>query len=390
MRNGSYLFTSESVSEGHPDKVCDRISDAIVDTFLTHDPSARVAVETMATTNRVVLAGEVRGPAEVTRDLLEQVARAAVKEIGYEQDGFHWGKMAVDNYIHAQSSDIAQGVDALGNKDEGAGDQGIMFGFACRETDDLMPAPIHFSHSILRSLAEARHSGSEPGLGPDSKSQVTLEYVGGKPVRATSVVVSTQHAGDLDQDSVREIVRPHVVNVLPEGWMCPEEDFYVNPTGRFVIGGPDGDCGLTGRKIIVDTYGGAAPHGGGAFSGKDPTKVDRSAAYAARYLAKNVVAAGLADRCTIQVSYAIGVSKPLSVYVDTQGTNEVDEAKLAKTLQELMDLSPRGIREHLQLSRPIYARSAAYGHFGRAPDPDGGFSWERTDLVADLKNAFGA
>jgi S-adenosylmethionine synthetase len=390
VRNGSYLFTSESVSEGHPDKVCDRISDAIVDTFLTHDPNARVAVETMATTNRVVLAGEVRGPAEVTRDLLEQVARAAVKEIGYEQDGFHWGKMAVENYIHAQSSDIAQGVDAAGNKDEGAGDQGIMFGFACRETDNLMPAPIHFSHSILRSLAEARHSGSEPGLGPDSKSQVTLEYVDGKPVRATSVVVSTQHAGDLDQDSVREIVRPHVVNVLPEGWMCPEEDFYVNPTGRFVIGGPDGDCGLTGRKIIVDTYGGAAPHGGGAFSGKDPTKVDRSAAYAARYLAKNVVAAGLADRCTIQVSYAIGVSKPLSVYVDTQGTNEVDEAKLAKTLQELMDLSPRGIREHLQLSRPIYARTAAYGHFGRAPDPDGGFSWERTDLVGDLKNAFGA
>ena len=390
MRNGSYLFTSESVSEGHPDKVCDRISDAIVDTFLTHDPHARVAVETLATTNRVVLAGEVRGPAEVTRDLLEQVARAAVKEIGYEQDGFHWGKMTVENYIHAQSADIAQGVDAAGNKDEGAGDQGIMFGFACRETENLMPAPIHFSHSILRSLAEARHSGSEPGLGPDSKSQVTLEYIDGKPVRAASVVVSTQHAGDLDQDTVREIVRPHVVNVLPEGWMCPEEEFYVNPTGRFVIGGPDGDCGLTGRKIIVDTYGGAAPHGGGAFSGKDPTKVDRSAAYAARYLAKNVVAAGLAERCTIQVSYAIGVSKPLSVYVDTQGTNEVDEVKLAKTLQELMDLSPRGIREHLQLSRPIYARTAAYGHFGRAPDPDGGFSWERTDLVDDLKVAFGA
>ena len=390
MRNGSYLFTSESVSEGHPDKVCDRVSDAIVDTFLTHDPYSRVAVETLATTNRVVLAGEVRGPQEVTRDLLEQVVRAAVKEIGYEQDGFHWGKMTVENYIHAQSSDIAQGVDAAGNKDEGAGDQGIMFGFACRETESLMPAPIHFSHSILRSLAEARHSGAEPGLGPDSKSQVTLEYVAGKPVRATSVVVSTQHAGDLEQDEVREIVRPHVVNVLPQGWMCPEEEFYVNPTGRFVIGGPDGDAGLTGRKIIVDTYGGAAPHGGGAFSGKDPTKVDRSAAYAARYLAKNVVAAGLADRCTIQVSYAIGVSKPLSVYVDTQGTNEVDEVKLAKTLQELMDLSPRGIREHLQLSRPIYARTAAYGHFGRAPDPDGGFSWERTDLVESLRSAFGA
>ena len=390
MRNGSYLFTSESVSEGHPDKVCDRISDAIVDTFLTHDPHSRVAVETLATTNRVVLAGEVRGPQDVTRDLIEQVVRAAVKEIGYEQDGFHWGKMTVENYIHAQSSDIARGVDAAGNKDEGAGDQGIMFGFACRETENLMPAPIHFSHSILRSLAEARHSGSEPGLGPDSKSQVTLEYVAGMPVRATSVVVSTQHAGELDQDEVREIVRPHVVNVLPEGWMCPEDEFYVNPTGRFVIGGPDGDTGLTGRKIIVDTYGGAAPHGGGAFSGKDPTKVDRSAAYAARYLAKNVVAAGLAARCTIQVSYAIGVSKPLSVYVNTEGTNEVDEAKLAKTLQELMDLSPRGIREHLQLSRPIYARTAAYGHFGRAPDPDGGFSWERTDLVPGLRSAFGA
>jgi len=390
VRNGNYLFTSESVSEGHPDKVCDRISDAIVDTFLSHDPHSRVAVETLATTNRIVLAGEVRGPKEVTHDLLDQVARAAVKEIGYEQDGFHWGKMSVENYIHAQSMDIARGVDAAGNKDEGAGDQGIMFGFACRETENLMPAPIHFAHSILRSLAEARHSGSEPGLGPDSKSQVTLQYVDGKPVRATSVVVSTQHAGELDQDEVREIVRPHVVNVLPDGWMCPEEEFYVNPTGRFVIGGPDGDTGLTGRKIIVDTYGGAAPHGGGAFSGKDPTKVDRSAAYAARYLAKNVVAAGLADRCTIQVSYAIGISKPLSVYVDTQGTNEVDEVKLAKTLQELMNLSPRGIREHLQLSRPIYARTAAYGHFGRAPEPDGGFSWERTDLVDGLRSAFGA
>ncbi|WP_193366679.1 methionine adenosyltransferase [Pelagibius marinus] len=390
MRNGNYLFTSESVSEGHPDKVCDRISDAIVDTYLTHDPYSRVAVETLATTNRVVLAGEVRGPDDVTKELLEQVVRAAVKEIGYEQDGFHWSRMMVENYVHAQSVDIAQGVDAAGNKDEGAGDQGIMFGYACRETENLMPAPIHFSHSILRSLAEARHSGSEPGLGPDSKSQVTLEYVDGKPVRATSVVVSTQHTGDLDQDEVREIVRPHVVNVLPEGWMCPEEEFYVNPTGRFVIGGPDGDCGLTGRKIIVDTYGGAAPHGGGAFSGKDPTKVDRSAAYAARYLAKNVVAAELADHCTIQLSYAIGVSKPLSVYVDTQGSGKVDEGKLAKALQDLMDLSPRGIREHLQLSRPIYARTAAYGHFGRAVDPDGGFSWERTDLVDGLRSAFGA
>lgn len=389
MRNGSYLFTSESVSEGHPDKVCDRVSDAIVDTFLTHDPFSRVAVETLSTTNRIVLAGEVRGPAAVTSDLIEQVARHAVKEIGYEQEGFHWDRMTVENFIHEQSADIAQGVDAAGNKDEGAGDQGIMFGYACRETEELMPAPIYLSHNILRSLAEARHSGAEPGLLPDSKSQVTLEYVEGKPVRATSIVVSTQHSGDLDQDQVREIVRPHVVNVLPDGWMCAEEDFYVNPTGRFVIGGPDGDAGLTGRKIIVDTYGGAAPHGGGAFSGKDPTKVDRSAAYAARYLAKNVVAADLADRCVIQLSYAIGVSKPLSVYVDGQGTARVDEAKLSKTLQDLMDLSPRGIREHLSLSRPIYARTAAYGHFGRAPDADGGFSWERTDLVDPLRSAFG-
>jgi len=325
----------------------------------------------------------------VTSDLIEQVARHAVKEIGYEQEGFHWDHMTVENFIHEQSADIAQGVDAAGNKDEGAGDQGIMFGYACRETEELMPAPIYLSHNILRSLAEARHSGAEPGLLPDSKSQVTLEYVEGKPVRATSIVVSTQHSGDLDQDQVREIVRPHVVNVLPDGWMCAEEDFYVNPTGRFVIGGPDGDAGLTGRKIIVDTYGGAAPHGGGAFSGKDPTKVDRSAAYAARYLAKNIVAADLADRCVIQLSYAIGVSKPLSVYVDGQGTARVDEAKLSKVLQDLMDLSPRGIREHLSLSRPIYARTAAYGHFGRAPDADGGFSWERTDLVDPLRSAFG-
>ena len=390
MRNGSFLFTSESVSEGHPDKVCDRISDAVVDTFLSHDPHARVAVETMATTNRIVLAGEVRGPDSVTRPLIEEVARHAVKEIGYEQAGFHWQKAEVENYIHAQSADIALGVDAAGNKDEGAGDQGIMFGFACSETEHLMPAPIHFSHAILHSLAEARHSGAEPGLGPDAKSQVTLEYKAGKPVRATSVVVSTQHAESLATDEVREIVRPHVVNVLPEGWMCGEEDFYVNPTGRFVIGGPDGDAGLTGRKIIVDTYGGAAPHGGGAFSGKDPTKVDRSAAYAARYLAKNVVAAGLAERCLIQLSYAIGVSKPLSVYVDTNGTGKVAEDKLSQVLCQLVNLSPRGIREHLGLSRPIYARTAAYGHFGRPPEPDGGFSWERVDLVDELKSAFNA
>ena len=388
MRTGKYLFTSESVSEGHPDKICDRISDAIVDTFLGHDPHSRVAVETLSTTNRVVLAGEVRGPAEVDSEMIEQVARHAIKEIGYEQDRFHWERLTLDNHIHAQSPDIAQGVDAKGNKDEGAGDQGIMFGYACLETEVYMPAPIHFAHNILKSLAEARHSGAEPGLGPDAKSQVTLEYDGDEPQRATSIVVSTQHGADLDQDEVREIVRPPVVNVLPEGWMCAESEFYVNPTGRFVVGGPDGDAGLTGRKIIVDTYGGAAPHGGGAFSGKDPTKVDRSAAYAARYLAKNVVAAGLAQRCTIQLSYAIGVSRPLSVYVDTHRTGEVDEDRLSAALQEMMDLSPRGIREHLGLSKPIYARTAAYGHFGRPAEPDGGFSWERLDLVEDLKSAF--
>ena len=390
MSNENFLFTSESVSEGHPDKISDRISDAIVDKFLGADPLSRVAVETLCTTNQVVLAGEVRGPDTITADVMENIARAAIKDIGYEQDGFHWEKAAVDVHVHSQSADIAQGVDAAGNKDEGAGDQGLMFGYACTETDVLMPAPIHYSHAILKSLAEARHSGAQTGLGPDSKSQVTLEYAGGKPVRATSVVVSTQHTEDLSQDEVREIVRPHVVDVLPEGWMCEEPDFYANPTGRFVVGGPDGDAGLTGRKIIVDTYGGAAPHGGGAFSGKDPTKVDRSAAYAARYVAKNVVAAGLAQSCTLQVAYAIGVSKPLSVYIDTNGTGQVDEEQLSKVLQEMVDLSPRGIREHLKLSRPIYARTAAYGHFGRPPDEDGGFSWERTDLVDDLKSAFGA
>ena len=388
MAQDSYLFTSESVSEGHPDKVCDRISDAVVDLFLTADPYARVACETLTTTNLIVLAGEVRGPDSITPKIIEESARKCVRDIGYEQDGFHWQRARVEVHLHKQSADIAQGVDASGNKDEGAGDQGIMFGYACRETDVLMPAPIHYSHAILKSLAEARHSGAEPGLGPDAKSQVTLEYVDGKPVRATSVVVSTQHGADLDQDDVREIVRPHVVNVLPKGWMCDEDNFYVNPTGRFVIGGPDGDAGLTGRKIIVDTYGGAAPHGGGAFSGKDPTKVDRSAAYAARYVAKNVVAAGLADKCLIQLAYAIGVSKPLSVYVNTSGTAKVDEVKLSKVIQQVMDLSPRGIRERLQLNRPIYARTAAYGHFGRAPEADGGFSWERTDLASDLKSAF--
>jgi S-adenosylmethionine synthetase len=345
-------------------------------------------VETLTTTNRVVMAGEVRGPQSVDAAQMETIARAAVRDIGYEQDGFHWEKMSVDCYVHSQSPDIAMGVDAAGNKDEGAGDQGLMFGYACRETDALMPAPIYYAHAILKSLAEARHSGAEPGLGPDSKSQVTLRYENGQPVGAASVVVSTQHGEDLEQDDVREIVRPHVLNVLPDGWMCDENEFYVNPTGRFVVGGPDGDAGLTGRKIIVDTYGGAAPHGGGAFSGKDPTKVDRSAAYATRYLAKNVVASGLADRCTIQVAYAIGVSHPLSVYVDTYGTGKVDEEKIADALREVMDLSPRGIREHLGLSKPIYARTAAYGHFGRDPDADGGFSWEKTDLADALRSAF--
>jgi len=386
MERSNYIFTSESVSEGHPDKVCDRISDAVVDTYLGALPEARVAVETLVTTNRIVLAGEVRGPEGITHEHLEDVARQAVRDIGYEQDGFHWKNADVSVYVHSQSADIAVGVDAAGNKDEGAGDQGIMFGYACTETEELMPAPIHYSHRILQSLAEARHSGAQPGLGPDSKSQVSLAYENGKPVRATSVVVSTQHAESLSTEDVREIVRPHVENVLPEGWMCSEEDFYVNPTGKFVIGGPDGDAGLTGRKIIVDTYGGAAPHGGGAFSGKDPTKVDRSAAYASRYLAKNVVAAGLATRCTIQLAYAIGVSKPLAIYADCHGTEQVDVIRLEKILPEVMDLSPRGIREHLKLSQPIYARTAAYGHFGRAPEADGGFSWEKRDLVDALKS----
>ena len=388
MWKKDFVFTSESVSEGHPDKVCDRISDAIVDAFLTEDPTARVAVETLCTTNFVVIAGEVRGPESLTKARLEDVARACIREIGYEQAGFHWKNAVIDMRVHQQSQDIAQGVDAAGNKDEGAGDQGIMFGYACRETDVLMPAPIYYAHNILRSLAEARHSGAEPGLEPDAKSQVTLRYVDGKPVGASAIVVSTQHAAELSADDVREIVRPHVVNTLPKGWMCDEQHFYVNPTGRFVIGGPDGDTGLTGRKIIVDTYGGAAPHGGGAFSGKDPTKVDRSAAYAARYLAKNVVAAGLAERCTIQLSYAIGVSHPLSVYVDLHGTGAVNEDQLGRVLQQVMDLSPRGIRQHLQLNRPIYARTAAYGHFGRAAEADGGFSWEKTDLVDEIKAAF--
>jgi len=387
VRTDHFLFTSESVSEGHPDKVCDRISDAIVDTYLAADPYARVAVETLTTTNQVVLAGEVRGPDNITHDVLEQAARRCIRETGSDRAGFHWENAKVDVLVHSQSADIAMGVDAAGNKDEGAGDQGIMFGYACRETDVLMPAPIHYSHKILQNMAAARHDGKQPELGPDSKSQVTLEYEAGKPVRATSVVVSTQHIDGMSQQDMRAIVRPYVEEVLPEGWMCPEDEFYVNPTGNFVIGGPDGDAGLTGRKIIVDTYGGAAPHGGGAFSGKDPTKVDRSAAYAARYLAKNVVAAELADRCTIQLSYAIGVSKPLSIYVDLAGTGSVSETKLEQALNEVADLSPRGIRELLGLNKPVYERTSAYGHFGREPDADGGFSWEKVDLVDNIKAA---
>ena len=387
MTHNSYLFTSESVSEGHPDKICDRISDSIVDLYLQAEPQSRVAVETLATTNLIILAGETRGPADVTPEIMEDAARRCVREIGYEQDGFHWENAEVQCHVHGQSVDIAQGVDSANDKDEGAGDQGLMFGYACSETEPLMPAPIHYSHRILHEMAKARHAGATPELGPDSKSQVTLQYENGKPVRATSVVVSTQHNEEVAPERVREIVRGFVEEVLPEGWMCPEDEFYVNPTGRFVIGGPDSDTGLTGRKIVVDTYGGAAPHGGGAFSGKDPSKVDRSAAYAARYVAKNVVAAGLAEKCTLQVAYAIGVSKPLSLYVDLHGTGKIDEQKLEGILSEVVDLSPRGIREHLALSRPIYERTAAYGHFGREPDNDGGFTWEKLDLVEPIKAA---
>ena len=381
----SYIFTSESVSEGHPDKVCDRISDSVLDLYLSKDPHARVACETLTTTNQIVLAGEVRCAEDVTPEEIEATARAAVRDIGYEQDGFHWEKSNVQNFLHGQSEHIAQGVDAGDEKDEGAGDQGIMFGYATDETPELMPAPILYSHQILKRMAELRKSGTRPEFEPDAKSQVTLKYENGVPVGVTSVVVSTQHTDGLSQADIRELVRPVVSDVLPDGWFPPEDEFYVNPTGTFVIGGPDGDAGLTGRKIIVDTYGGAAPHGGGAFSGKDPTKVDRSAAYACRWLAKNVVAAELAKRCTIQVSYAIGVSKPLSLYVDLHGTGQIDEARLEDALMQIADLSPRGIREALQLNKPIYARTAAYGHFGRTPDADGGFSWETTGLVDQLR-----
>src|SRR5215469_6429565 len=387
---GEFLFTSESVSEGHPDKVADRLSDTVLDAYLAADPYSRVACETLVTTNRVVFAGETRGPSTVTVDLIDHLARMAIRDIGYDQPGFSWEKAEIACYLHAQSADIALGVDAAGNKDEGAGDQGMMFGYACRETDALMPAPLHYAHAILHRIRELRHirDKSVAGLLPDAKSQVTLRYIDGKPVGATSVVVSTQHVEELEQAAIQRMLWPIVQSTLPDGWMCPEAEFHVNPTGKFVTGGPDGDCGLTGRKIIVDTYGGAAPHGGGAFSGKDPTKVDRSAAYACRYLAKNVVAAGLASRCTIQVSYAIGVSQPLSFYVDTHGAGQVDEAKLEKLLPEMMGgLSPRAIRQHLGLNRPVYARTTAYGHFGRMPDNEGGFGWERTDLVEELRRS---
>ena len=394
---GNYLFTSESVSEGHPDKVCDIISDTVLDLCLSKDPQARVACETMTTTNRTVLAGELRVPencmsndgkklSDDFKHEIEDAVRNAVKSIGYEQEGYHWKNMVVENHLHGQSPDIAMGVDAADNKEEGAGDQGIMFGFACRDTDVLMPAAIHYSHKILQSLAIARHNGEASILGPDSKSQITLEHIDGKPVKATSVVVSTQHIKEASQSEIRELVRKHVENVLPEGWMCPEERFFVNPTGNFVVGGPDGDSGLTGRKIIVDTYGGSSPHGGGAFSGKDPTKVDRSAAYISRYMAKNVVAANLAEKCTIQLSYAIGVSEPLSLYVNTDNTGKISDEELSKILRREDELTPSGIRSCLGLNNSIYKPSAAYGHFGRVPDEEvkGSFSWEKTDLVSKI------
>jgi S-adenosylmethionine synthetase len=388
MARSDFIFTSESVSEGHPDKVCDRISDAILDAFLTEDENARVGCETFATTNTVVVGGEVGLATEgATRALLgrvEEIVRGCVRDIGYEQEKFHWNTLKVHNFLHQQSAHIAQGVDR-----DGAGDQGIMFGYACTETPELMPAPIQYSHAILRRLASARKSGDAPSLGPDSKSQLSVRYQDGRPVGVSSIVLSTQHMHeDQTSDDIRAIVEPYIREVLPDGWIDGETKWWVNPTGTFVIGGPDGDAGLTGRKIIVDTYGGAAPHGGGAFSGKDPTKVDRSAAYAARYLAKNIVAAGLAQRCSLQLSYAIGVAEPLSLYVDTYGTGVVADHEIEQAAARVMDLTPRGIRNHLLLARPIYSRTAAYGHFGRAPEPDGGFSWERTDLVGALKSAF--
>ena len=392
MTRSTYVFTSESVSEGHPDKVCDRISDAVLDAFLAEEPEARVACETFATTNRVVIGGEVglSDQSKLTEYMgrIDEITRACIKDIGYEQDKFHHETVEITNLLHEQSAHIAQGVDAAENKDEGAGDQGIMFGYATNETDALMPAPIQYSHAILRRLAEVRKNGTEPSLGPDAKSQLSVRYENGKPVGVSSIVLSTQHLDDtMTSADVRAVVEPYILETLPDGWITADTAWHVNPTGKFVIGGPDGDAGLTGRKIIVDTYGGAAPHGGGAFSGKDPTKVDRSAAYAARYLAKNVVAAGLAERCTIQLSYAIGVARPLSIYADTFGTGQVSEEQIEKAVALCMDLTPRGIRTHLGLNKPIYQRTAAYGHFGRAPEADGGFSWERTDLIDALKKA---
>lgn len=385
----SYTFTSESVSEGHPDKICDQISDAIVDACLAENPEARCAIETMACTNQVIVAGEYRGADKIDAKRMEEIARGVVKDIGYSQEGFGWNRFKMANFVHQQSADIARGVDSGADKDEGAGDQGIMFGFACNETPDLMPATLYYSHRILQALSQGRRSGAFKGLQPDAKSQVSLEYQDGMPMKATSVVVSTQHDPDMTQEQIRELVRGVVTSILPQGWMPEESQFFVNPTGQFIIGGPDGDSGLTGRKIIVDTYGGAAPHGGGAFSGKDPTKVDRSAAYAARYLAKNVVESGIAERCTIQLSYAIGISRPTSFYVNTHAAPKVDPVRLEMVLQELVNLSPRGIRTHLQLNRPIYLPTASYGHFGRAPGANGQFSWEKTDLVEALRREFG-
>ena len=392
MRN-DFLFTSESVSEGHPDKVCDRISDTVVDLMLNKYSQARVACEAMVSTNRTIIAGEYRLPdgIEINNEEIEESIRKAVKDIGYEQDGFHWKNMHFENHLHSQSEDIALGVDQSGNKDEGAGDQGLMFGFACDETEALMPAPIYYSHKILKEMSILRHNNKDSILLPDSKSQITLEYKNGKPIRASSIVVSSQHVRDCSQEDVKSLIRNVVTSVLPEGWMCPEDEFYVNPTGIFEIGGPDGDTGLTGRKIIVDTYGGAAPHGGGAFSGKDPTKVDRSAAYLTRYLAKNIVAAKLASRCTIQIAYAIGISKPLSLYVNTEGTGVIEDKLIEKILSNLIDMSPRGIRAHLKLNVGIYVPTSAYGHFGREPNEgiDGSFMWEKTDLVSAIQKESG-
>jgi len=383
-----YIFTSESVSEGHPDKICDLISDNIVDVFLENDKESKIAAETMVTTNKVIISGEVSGSDIFRKISLDELVRKTIKKIGYEQEGFHWDTVKIQNNLHQQSKDIAMGVDKKDKKMQGAGDQGIMFGYACKETSDLMPAPIYYSHLILKAISEARHKGQLKLLEPDAKSQVSLEYKDGKPIKAKTIVISTQHHPDLKQEKIKEIIRPFVVNSLPEGWMCDEENFYVNPTGRFVIGGPVGDAGLTGRKIIVDTYGGAAPHGGGAFSGKDPSKVDRSGAYVARYLAKNIVAADLADKCTIQISYAIGIAKPVSIYVNTYGTGKIEELEISEKISQIIDLSPFGIIEKLSLKKPIYARTATYGHFGRKPDKDGGFSWEKIDLIEQLKKIF--